>query len=181
MVMKKIFLFLLTILMAFGIVVTGFASNAQHTEEVKIVLNREIFFVKNQAPQLYTSAVNGIDRTAAYVENWKFYNILNDETFRDATWTSFKEGNDVHVVRFTGSPRISPPNTSMSVLFFVKRGAKSPIAIDLVTKDSKGVSEINKDKFVARGVDSSMAIFNTDVAISVMLAACSEHAFRKVR
>lgn len=183
--MKKIFLLLLTVLMTIGVTFSGFAANSfnnQYPEEVRSVLNREIFFVKNQAPQLYVSSVKDINRTTAYVGNWKFYQILNDENFNGADWSSVQADKNTSIVRFTGTPRISPKNSNVTVFFFVKKGAKSPIAAQLVMKESSGKeSVIDTNKFTKMGMNQSMAIFANDAAISCMLTVFSDKGIKIVR
>ncbi len=148
----------------------------EYPKEVKFVLDRDIFVLKNDFPELYKGAINDIDLIVAYKENWKFCNVLNEKNFKQIDWNVTSPMDGAKIVTFTGIPRITEIDTIAAIEFYVQEGAKIPLAWSMTTKNSKGTSEVTVQSYLDQGLDFDTALVSADATISSMVAFMAEDA-----
>ena len=137
-----------------------------YSEHVKLVLDRDIFVLKNDFPDIYTAALNGIDTSDAYIYNWKLNRILNEECFENIQWDVAESEGGGSLVSFRGDYK-DKDKTVYYIQFHVSDDSM-PLALSLYTYSDKDQSELSVNMF--KDMESSYAIIYTDVAISCMLS-----------
>lgn len=145
-----------------------------YPKEVQFILDRDIFLLKNDFPELYTSSINNIDQIIAYVENWDLHQILNTENFKDIDWQVTLATDGVKTVTFTGIPHIIETATYVTIEFYVQEGAKVPLAWSITPGNSS--SGISVQDFLNQGMDVDAAVLSADASVSCMVAIMSEAA-----
>ncbi|MBR5309430.1 MAG: tetratricopeptide repeat protein [Clostridia bacterium] len=149
--------------------------------EANYILNRDIYIFKRDFPQVYSGTINDINKTTAYVMDWKFSDILNESNFKNIKWDVSIPKTGAKTITFNGVAKNTQDNdTKITIEFYLQDGSETPLAWILYTDSQNSTSEITLQDFINRGINSDEALICTDATISMMAALFSNEAMQPV-
>lgn len=151
------------------------------SEYVNLVLNREIFILKDDLPEWYNTTIKDFDKCKAYTNNWKFKEVINEDNYTDISWEKKMEKGGLISLNFKGTNILGEKKPTVEIQFIIQEDGKSFFASTLnIIDDEKTLTSISMDDFLGNQNEYpgeeyiSIAMAATDAAIGEMLVLMSD-------
>ena len=168
--------------------ISGIVSHKKLMDNVDIILDRELFWMKGKALPLYAEVQVQTQilmiGSVAFNENWKIGQILNDTYFESITWKDVSANKNERRIHFIGVPKSGDEKVAVGFEFFFNETTGIPMAgrtMDNFLKNGDDdFSVVSVHDAVDKGFDEEFAIAITDILGSGAIMMLSEEG-RKSR
>ncbi len=148
-----------------------------HQDDIEFVLDRKIYVFKNDFPEYYTYDMIGfvdMDKTLAYVENWDFSQVLNNENYKDINWEIDTLEGGARIVTFTGKAKMTGYTETAVFNFYIQEGANIPLVTSIWMGPSEDVAKAGPALgYPIENEDIETAVYTNDAKFSCMISLYS--------
>lgn len=152
---------------------------SETSNDIQFVLEREVFYLKEESPSTYINFINNIDSITSYKESWTFAQLLNDNYFQNISWTTNEFDDSQKTITFSGISLKTPDNAKVNIVFYIQEQATVPLiwSLEIIGDESNGSMSIQD--YIDMGLDNTEALFAIDASASCSIAILCDQTITK--
>lgn len=152
---------------------------SETSNDIQFILEREVFYLKEESPSTYSNFINNIDNITSYKENWTFAQLLNDNYFQDINWTTNELDYSQKTITFSGISLKTPDNAKVNIVFYIQEQATIPLiwSLEIIGDESNGNMSIQD--YIDMGLDNTESLFAIDASASCSIALLCDQTITK--
>lgn len=143
-------------------------------EDIQFILDREVFYLKEESPTTYSNFVHDIDILTSYKENWTFEQFLNDDYFEDINWTTNEFDDEQKTITFSGTSTKTLDKAKVTIVFYIQEQAAVPLIWSIEISGDESTGSMAIQDYIDMGLNSTEALFAIDTSASCTIAILCE-------
>lgn len=144
------------------------------SEDIQFILDREVFYLKEESPTTYSNFVHDIDVLTSYKENWTFEQFLNDDYFEDINWTTSEFDDEQKTITFSGTSTETLDKAKVTIVFYIQEQATVPLIWSIEIRGDESTGSMAIQDYIDMGLNSTEALFAIDTSASCTIAILCE-------